>query len=111
VFQLDAAVRAAEQANREPDPRRRPTEPLAVPAEGLAVLATGLRARGQAAGALDAQLFGAERLRDLGRHSDVATIVRDLSEPAPTGERPPGDVRPSRSQQQRLERLQSQYPQ
>ena len=105
VFQLDAAVRAAQNANRETDPRRRPSEPLAVPAEGLAVLAAGMRARGEEAKALDVQLVGAERLRDLGRHSEVAAVVRGLSEPVRVGERPPSGAPLSASQQQRLERL------
>ena len=110
VFQLDAAVRAAQNANQETNPTRRAPEPLAVPAEGLAVLATGLRARGEEAKAVDAQLVGAERLRDLARHSEVVAVVRGLSEPVRVGERPPAEAPLSATQRQRLERLQGQYP-
>jgi hypothetical protein len=96
VFQFEAAMRAADRANKETDPRRKPAEPLAVPAEALVLLAEGLRARGSNAQALDVQLSGAERLSALGRNSDVAAVVRQVdARNAPDAQR------------QRLERLQA----
>lgn len=79
VFQLEAAMRAAERANREGNPARRPREPLALSAQGLTLLAEGHAALGAPQRGTQLQLQGAEQLVKLQRTSDAALVVDGIS--------------------------------
>lgn len=79
VFQLEAAMRAADRANKDTRPGRKPEQALALPAQALGLLADAHAALGNPRRGAELQLEGADRLLQLRRTGEAAEAIEKLS--------------------------------